>query len=319
MDKPLVSLIITTRNNSSTIGRCLQSAIDQDYENLSILVLDNRSEDDTYDVLWDFERKNRDRLYTGRTFAHLSQNELRARSFAMINPRARYVRFLPATDALYPSYISRCIELCGSNERIGCVLTHADIVYPSGQIGSAPKHRPGDCVVSGDEQMEFFMTRGFDLNIAALFRKEIFYLAFTEVLAFNRLSDWLPMIMACTISDIGYISQCLALRGDSKAVGTEPFVPELEEYFEHYLLLQTFDKIAARLGRQRVCEKLPDALRRLSLECIRCSAQLAQRGAPRKGMAYLSLALAYLPEIAQTDEYRQAAAGLNLVGKPGYE
>ena len=57
MDRPLVTIMIPTRNNASTIARCLASVLEQDYDNLLVSALDNQSTDDTYDVLVDFERR----------------------------------------------------------------------------------------------------------------------------------------------------------------------------------------------------------------------------------------------------------------------
>lgn len=315
MDKPLVSILIPTYNNSLTIGRCLQSLLDQDYENLVVVTLDNRSDDDTYDILLDFERKNRDRIYTGRTFTHLSQHEHRAYCFGMMNPRSLFIQYLPATDVLLPNYVSRCVELGESSEQIGCVLTHADIIHPSGKIESASRFHPSDCIIPGDAGMESFMANGLDLNVAKFFRKEVYYVSLGEGFVFNCLLDWVPMVTACSVFDIGYVSDGLALRGDSKAIQAEAFVPELAELFEHYLFLHAFNNIAVKLERQRVRDKFPNALRRLSLDCIRCCAQLSKLGDVQNAMAYLSLALAYLPEIAQTDAYRQAAASFENLSK----
>ncbi len=315
MDKPLVSILIPTFNNSSTLSRCLQSLLDQDYENLLIVTLDNRSDDDTYDILLDFERRNRDRLYTGRSFTRLSRNEHREFNRGLMNPRTRFVQYLQATDVLLPNYVSHCVDLCESNEQVGCVLTHADIIHPSGRIEDALRHHPSDCIIAGDTQMESFMANGLDLNVVKFFRTEVFNISLREGFVFNRLLDWLPMVTACSVFDMGYISDALALRGDLKAIQAEEFVPELEEFFEHYLFLQAFYNIGVKLERKSVCDKLPDAIRRLSLECIRCCAQLSRRGDVQNAMVYHSLALAYLPEIAQTDDYRQAAASFENLSK----
>jgi glycosyltransferase involved in cell wall biosynthesis len=305
MEKPLVSIMIPTHNDSNTLARCLQSVLEQDYENMMVVALDNQSSDGSYDILTDFEKRYRDRLYIGRTFSCLSQVALQDRCGDLINPRTMVKQYLPATDVLAPTYVSRCVDLLESNKKMGCVLTHADAIQPNGSIRPVPRHRSSDCVISGESQMEFFMANGLELNLVALYRTEIFALSRQEGFIFNRHSAWLALVMASSISDLGYIHDSLAFRGDPKSALGDQFVPCLEDFFEHYLFLQAFNTIAARLGKDSVCSLLPRALQRLGRECIECSSRFRKAGNEQAARSYLSLALAFAPEIGETHEIRE--------------
>src|SRR3954469_17942658 len=48
---PLVSAIIPAKDEQGTIGECLDSVRAQDYSNLEILVVDDRSTDSTADIV----------------------------------------------------------------------------------------------------------------------------------------------------------------------------------------------------------------------------------------------------------------------------
>jgi len=48
---PKVSLLVAARNESSNIGRCLESLLRQDYEPLEIIAINDRSEDDTGEII----------------------------------------------------------------------------------------------------------------------------------------------------------------------------------------------------------------------------------------------------------------------------
>lgn len=307
MDKPLVSIMIPVYNDSETLGRCLMSVLEQDYDNLLVLALDNRSTDESYDILVDFERKYRDRLYIGRTHTRMSPNEHRVRCMDLMNPRSMVIEYLSPTDALVPEHVSRCIETLGADKDIGCVLSHADVIHASGDTDSAPGYQPEDCVIPGDAQMEKFMVYGFEMNTLQMYRMEVYRLSIKEGLVFNRHPGWLPLVAASSISDFGYIRSPLAFRGDARAVQGDRFIPSLEDLFEHYLFLQAFNNIAARLERQSVCGQYPKALLRLSRECARCAGVLAEANDQQTARAYLSLSLAYLPEVADTEDYRRAA------------
>ncbi|MBR0095165.1 MAG: glycosyltransferase family 2 protein, partial [Synergistaceae bacterium] len=50
LSQPLVSVIVPTYNGAKRIARTLQSIIEQDYENLEIIVVDDVSTDNTVEV-----------------------------------------------------------------------------------------------------------------------------------------------------------------------------------------------------------------------------------------------------------------------------
>ena len=52
--KPLVSVVVTTKNEESNIGLCLQSIRNQDYPNIEIVVVDNFSVDRTMEIARDY-------------------------------------------------------------------------------------------------------------------------------------------------------------------------------------------------------------------------------------------------------------------------
>lgn len=54
MNKPLVSVIVTTKNNTDTIRACLRSITKQTYPHIELIVIDNYSSDDTRHVAREF-------------------------------------------------------------------------------------------------------------------------------------------------------------------------------------------------------------------------------------------------------------------------
>jgi len=49
--KPLISVVIPVYNGEKTLEACLNSVIDQDYENFEIIIIDNGSIDKTYEII----------------------------------------------------------------------------------------------------------------------------------------------------------------------------------------------------------------------------------------------------------------------------
>jgi len=55
---PKVSIILPARNEEAFLGKCLDSLLDQDYENYEIIVIDDSSEDSTGNIISEFAKKN---------------------------------------------------------------------------------------------------------------------------------------------------------------------------------------------------------------------------------------------------------------------
>jgi glycosyltransferase involved in cell wall biosynthesis len=58
VENPKVSIILPARNEEKFIDRCLESLIDQDYQNYEIIAIDDSSEDSTGEIISKFEKNN---------------------------------------------------------------------------------------------------------------------------------------------------------------------------------------------------------------------------------------------------------------------
>lgn len=62
-EKPRVSIILPARNEEKFIARCLDSLLDQDYENYEIIAIDDSSEDSTADIIKQYAQKSSKLVY----------------------------------------------------------------------------------------------------------------------------------------------------------------------------------------------------------------------------------------------------------------
>jgi glycosyltransferase involved in cell wall biosynthesis len=100
---PLVSVHVITYNHVGYIGAALQSAIDQDYPNLEIVVADDESRDGTRDVVADFARRYPDRIVAIlEPHAGITGNYNRA----LLRCTGTYVAILNGDDQYLPGKIS---------------------------------------------------------------------------------------------------------------------------------------------------------------------------------------------------------------------
>ena len=106
-----VSILITTYNSDKFLKRCLESALQQDYAEREIIIVDNASGDATRAVLHEFETRARV-IYneTNRGFAG-GQNQ------AIAESRGDWLFSLNPDVLLQPDFLSRLLEAAGGGER----------------------------------------------------------------------------------------------------------------------------------------------------------------------------------------------------------
>jgi glycosyltransferase involved in cell wall biosynthesis len=101
--KPLVSIIIPTSNSmtgTKDINRTIKSIINQTYQSVEVLVIDNFSSDDTFKVC----KKYRIRFF------RLKANRSKARNYGISRMLGDYALFLDSDHILTPKVVEDCIE-----------------------------------------------------------------------------------------------------------------------------------------------------------------------------------------------------------------
>ena len=100
MTDPLVSIVVTTRNEETNVENCLISITEQTYPNIEVIVVDNNSTDKTFEIALKF---------TDRVFNRgLERSEQRNYGMGEI-AHGEYVMFLDADMILGPNATDACV------------------------------------------------------------------------------------------------------------------------------------------------------------------------------------------------------------------
>ena len=108
MLKPLVSIIITSKNESEVIERLLKSVKKQTYKRIELIVVDNNSTDKTLKIA---------QKYTKHIFTKGPERSTQ-RNFGAKKAKGDYFMFLDADMELSPRVIEECIEKITQNKKI---------------------------------------------------------------------------------------------------------------------------------------------------------------------------------------------------------
>lgn len=107
-----VSAIITTKNSADTLEALLKSLVEQSYQALEIVVVDNGSSDKTKEIA---------KKYTKLVFDKGPERSVQ-RNFGVEKSTGHYLVFLDSDMTLTPTVIQECVEVHSSNPKLGSII-----------------------------------------------------------------------------------------------------------------------------------------------------------------------------------------------------
>lgn len=102
MEDPFFSVVIPTYNRAHLIGKTIDSVLGQTFRNYEIIIVDNKSTDNTVDLLQPYLKDPRIRLFV----QDRNYERARSRNKGFEEANGEFVTLLDSDDILYPS----CLE-----------------------------------------------------------------------------------------------------------------------------------------------------------------------------------------------------------------
>lgn len=108
----LLSVCISVNNTGHLLERCLESLFNQTYENIEVILVDNGSIDNSYDIMKTYKRKYSDKV---KLFQQVDMGLAAGRQTGVSNSKGEFIAFLDADDYIEPQMydlmIKRSIEV----------------------------------------------------------------------------------------------------------------------------------------------------------------------------------------------------------------
>lgn len=139
-DKPLVSILIPVYNREKLVERAIESSCAQDYPNIEIIIVDNHSTDNTWNILQEWAKKDsRIRIF---------QNEenigpVRNWSRCFDEAKGLYSKILWSDDWMSADFVRKAVEKIDDDTAF--VLSGAAIVNEKGEIRSRYSFKQNKC------------------------------------------------------------------------------------------------------------------------------------------------------------------------------
>jgi len=123
--QPFVSVIIPSYNRAKYVGKAVESVLDQTFQDLEIIVVDDGSTDDTLNSLTVYK----DRV---RVLQQVNQGRSGARNAGVTAALGSVIAFLDSDDIWLPEKLERQLEFFGNNPNIGLVHTWSSVIDEHG-------------------------------------------------------------------------------------------------------------------------------------------------------------------------------------------
>lgn len=127
MKKPLVSICIPTHNRPEFLKQALQSALNQTYKNIEIIISDNSTGNESVILISQFKDK-RIKYYKNSSTISSFANVSRVAQLA----RGKYIKYLLDDDLLKPDCVDEMVKILEKYSKVGVVMAPLDIIDENG-------------------------------------------------------------------------------------------------------------------------------------------------------------------------------------------
>jgi len=173
----MVSVIVTTKNSSRTIGKCLESIKAQSYNKIETFVIDGMSSDNTCEIS----------SKLGAKVFPFEGERTKAKNFGITQSKGYFLFFVDSDMALDKDVVAECVKICLEDKKAGAVII--------------PEHSVGSSFWVKVRDFERQMYAGTKIESARFFRKELV----SKVCGFDEeIISFEESIVPQKIGELGY-------------------------------------------------------------------------------------------------------------------
>lgn len=303
-EHPLVSVLIPNYNYGRYLEYCLESLLQQTYDNFEVLFRDNNSSDNSFDIALEYQEKFMKR----GIYCSVIKNKRNVGSDRNSSLCARYqegeIRYVLASDdAISPYFLEKTTDVFIKHPKVGMVITNRSEIDDTGHCSYIPPFYNENCIVDGESQAAVFMMAGIAIPGQRIFRRN----SMIKTRYFNRsyrvAGDWYNNFLNSCTNDIAYLCEPLCQYRVHSGNETNESEVNLNGIFEHYLLINEFARVSKQFRYVKPVQRYESAVQKLAQMCIRYSIKFLKTGNVMVAKQYIQLATVLQPEIVDNEQY----------------
>lgn len=142
--EPLVSVIIPAYNASKYIRECVESIIGQTYENIEIIIIDDKSTDNTLEIAEEYQKKN-PKVFVYQNEKNLGIGANRTKGIGIAN--GTYICWQDSDDVAFPKRIELQVDYLEVHEKVGVVGGFLEFMSEDGKPLKTRKYEEKDAAL----------------------------------------------------------------------------------------------------------------------------------------------------------------------------
>lgn len=185
MNKNLVSIIMPAFNSSSTIGKSIESVINQDYKNWELIIADDDSKDNTKEII-EFYSKKDNRIIP--IYSKKNGGPAKSRNLAIEKASGNFIAFLDSDDIWIESKLRKTLNLAENNKDVCIFYTGFRRISSDGnKVGS---------YIGVPEEITYKKLLGGNIiaTSTVLIRKELFPNIYMKDTYYDDFDCWLRIL-----------------------------------------------------------------------------------------------------------------------------
>ncbi|MCR5667271.1 MAG: glycosyltransferase [Eubacterium sp.] len=203
-NKPLVSICIPNYNYESTIAASIESALNQTYENVEIIVLDNCSTDRSFEIAKKYRKKGVRVVRNRKNLGAPSHNKL------ILMARGTYIQILHSDDILEPTYIEECVKVMEEHENVAVVCTERQEIDAQGnEIKMPPPFYNCSCIIPKERQQAVMIMASYFVPSQTFIRMSTLEQTGLYEIDVTYFMDWWLLYKCCRVGDLAVINKPL--------------------------------------------------------------------------------------------------------------
>lgn len=307
--KPLVSILIPNYNYAHTIADTIQSALNQTYPNIEIIVLDNHSTDNSYQVAKRF-RKQGVKVYQNK-----KNLGVRSHNILLQLARGKYVHVLHSDDQVLPTFIEECVSLLECNPNVGFTVTERQEIDAEGKdIPTIPFYNRS-CIIPGASQRCVLLMASYYVPSQTMFQRSILEKVGLYGIDNTTFMDWWLLYKCSCISDMGCIHKPLCRYRIWGGTETNRMVREMTMPAVGFLTRMEMLNWAEKDQDARMLERKEKAILKQADLTLKLGVDAIRDGSNELGRCYLLLAEAFSPEVTKSPLYQAMDEYLQIEDK----
>lgn len=307
MKRDLVSVLIPNYNYARYLKYCLESVLNQTYDNIEVIFRDNNSTDNSLEIANKYIEKFKQK---GMKFS-ISSNKYNLGSAnnsikCYLDSEGDYIIYLSSDDMIKPDFIEKCVNIFKRYDNVGMVMTHRDEIDENGNINKTLSFYNKSCIINGEDQAAVFMMAGIAVPSQTMFRLSTYVRATKgKTLPFQICGDWFNNFCMSCYADVAYIKEPLCLYRVHSENETNVSEENLTAIFEHYNLINTFKMMAENYKMQKPLLRYNEAVEKLGNMCIRYALKMFSVSKKDIACKYIMLAPIFKKDIVNDKNYKK--------------